>query len=78
MGETKTPHFYNFGIFEPITKPQNQLFETPANIQENPQTFSKNIMFYKSRNFEIHNCDIVRTDGQRKVMKIRPNKSQKS
>ena len=24
MGETKTPHFYDFGIFEPVTKPQHQ------------------------------------------------------
>ena len=33
MGETKTPHFYDFGISEPVTKPQNQLFlflETPG------------------------------------------------
>ena len=26
MGETEPPHFYDFGIFEPVTKPQNQLF----------------------------------------------------
>ena len=26
MGETKTPHFDDFGIFAPVTKPQNQLF----------------------------------------------------
>ena len=25
MGETKTSHVYDFGIFEPVTKPQNQL-----------------------------------------------------
>ena len=35
MGETKTPDFYDLGIFEPVTKPQNQLilsFETPGQI----------------------------------------------
>ena len=33
MGETKTPRFYDFGFFEPVTNPQNQLFlslETPG------------------------------------------------
>ena len=50
MGETKTHHFYDFGIFEPVTKPQNQLFfifgdtSTPKQNQENHQTF-KNILF---------------------------------
>ena len=32
MGEPKNPHFYNFGIFERVPGPQNQLFlslETP-------------------------------------------------
>ena len=40
MGETKTPHFYDFGIFEPVTKPQNQLFlylETPGHLQQNQE-----------------------------------------
>ena len=42
MGETKTPHVYDFGIVEPVTKPQNQHYlslETPGHakkIKTNP------------------------------------------
>ena len=35
MGEAQTPHFYDFGIFEPVTKPQNQhhlSLETPGHL----------------------------------------------
>ena len=44
MGETENPHFYAFGIFEPVTKPQNQLFfwdtRTPNTSQgEIPKLF---------------------------------------
>ena len=47
MGEPQTPHFYDFGISEPVTKPQSQLFlslDTPEYLkkkQENPGTFFK-------------------------------------
>ena len=37
MGEPKSPHFYDFGTFEPVTKPQNQVFlslETPEHQQK--------------------------------------------
>ena len=37
MGEAQTPHFYDFGIFEPVTKPQNQLclsLETPGHLNK--------------------------------------------
>ena len=46
MGETETSPFYEFGIFEPVTKPQNQLFlfsETSGHLktnQANPQTIN--------------------------------------
>ena len=42
MGEPENPHFYDFGIFERVTKPQNQHYlslETPGHlkkIKENP------------------------------------------
>ena len=62
MGEAQSPHFYDFGIFEPVTKTQNQLFlplETPGHLnilsletkksRTNPQAFSTNV-FHKSRN----------------------------
>ena len=47
----KTPHFYDFWISEPITKPQNQLFfifgdaKIPKTIKETPGTCSSNIIF---------------------------------
>ena len=36
-GEPKTPQFFDFGIVEPITKPQNQVFfslETPGHLKQ--------------------------------------------
>ena len=53
MGETKTPHFYDFGIFEPVTKPQNQHYlslETPGyskKINQNPWNLFRKYYFYK-------------------------------
>ena len=47
MGQAQTPHFYDFGIFEPVTEPQNQLFlslETPGylkKIKQIPGIFEK-------------------------------------
>ena len=35
MGEPKTLHFYDVGIFEPVTKPQNQVFFSLETPQEN-------------------------------------------
>ena len=39
MGKPQTPHFHDFGIFERVPKPQNQLFylwdtRTPKENQE--------------------------------------------
>ena len=82
MGETKTPHFHDLGIFEPVTKPQNQPFlslETPGPLKESrksPKHFS-NIMFYESRKLETPKCWHFRKDGHRKLMTIRLNKSSK-
>ena len=56
MGETETPHFYDFGIFETVTKPQKPttfIFgdtKTPKHNQENTQTFLKKYYVYKSQN----------------------------
>ena len=58
MGETQTPHFYDFWIFEPVTKPQNQQFlslETPGHlkqIKKTPGTFFK-YCFYKCHFLEM-------------------------
>ena len=57
MGETKTPHFYDFGIFEPVTKPQNQHYlslETPGHskkIKKNPWNMLETYYFYKISEF---------------------------
>ena len=57
MGETKTHHVYDFGISEPVIKPQNQLFlflETPGHLKQTkriPDIF-KSYYVYTSRHFE--------------------------
>ena len=51
MGEAQTPHFYDFGILEPVTKPQNQYYlslETPGHlnkIKKSPWNIFGYIMF---------------------------------
>ena len=58
MGEAQTPHFYDFGIFEPVTKPQNQLclsLEPPGHLtksRKNPKHF-KTYYCHKPRIWEI-------------------------
>ena len=53
MGEAQTPHFYDFGIFEPVTKPQNQHYlslETPGcskQINKNPWNLCITSYVYK-------------------------------
>ena len=40
MGRAQTHYFYDFGIFEAVTKPQNQLFlslETPGYLTKNEE-----------------------------------------
>ena len=50
MGATKTPRFYDFRTFEPVAKPQNQLFlslETPGYLKKSgniPGTYLGNIV----------------------------------
>ena len=77
MGETKTPQLYDFGIFEPVTKPQNQLFlslGTPGHlnkIKKHPwNIFEKyyliNVIFLETEYFYIFG-----KDGHRTLMKIR-------
>ena len=57
MGEAQTPDFYDFGIFEPVTKPQNQhclSLDTPGHskeIKKNPGTFWKTKYFYEMSEF---------------------------
>ena len=56
MGETKTPHFYDFGICGRVPEPPTPvivIFEgtrTPKESQKQTWGILKNIMFHKSQN----------------------------
>ena len=83
MGDTKTPHFYDFGIFQPCNqapKPITFIFgdtRTPNQIQENTNTW-KTYYFWEISELWNPLFDISRKDGHRQMMKIRLTKSQKS
>ena len=72
MGEAQTLHFYDVGIFEPVTKPHNQLFlilETPGYlkiIKKIPGTLLRSIIFCKSRDLKIHILSIFEKTGTEK------------
>ena len=75
MGETKTPHIYDFRIFEPVTKPQNQLIlslETPGHRTKKqatiPTYFLKHFIFRNLVILETHHFVIFRKDGHRQMM----------
>ena len=52
MGEAQTPHFYDFEIVEPITKPQNQHYwrrqDTSNKSRKIPGTFLEKSLEYPS------------------------------
>ena len=65
MGETTNFHFYDFGIFEPVTKLPNQVFsflETPGHLKtiEKPWIMFKNIILFVK----------FRKDARRQLMQI--------
>ena len=62
MGETQIPDFYDFGIFEPVTKPRNQLFlslEIPGHLNNYKKfpNLLNNVLwiseFWNSQSFDI-------------------------
>ena len=67
MGETETPHFYDFGTFEWARFSQNQLFslETPGylNKSRNPRTILKNVIFTNLKVLETQHVDIFEQTG---------------
>ena len=75
----KNHDFYDFGIFEPITKPHNQLVlscEAPGYLKQtkkNLGTFEH--IFLKLGISEIQMFDNFRKDRRRQMMKIRLIKS---
>ena len=83
MGEAQTPHFYDFGIFEPVTKPQNQLvlsLETPGYLTKSINSLEhlKNIIFVNLRILGIQVSVIFRKDWRRQIPPIRLIKTLKS
>ena len=55
MGETETPHFHDFEVFEPVPEPQNQCLsgETPRDFKKSkkkPKSCLGNAMLYKFQN----------------------------
>ena len=74
--EKKILYFYDIGIFEPVTKPQNQLclfLEPPghATNQDESSNIFKNIMLVNLGILTLQNVDICRKGGHRQMMKIR-------
>ena len=71
MGDTKTPHFYDLGFFEPVTKPQNQQIlslETPGHskkVKKHPQRCWK-YYFINLKTLKLQQVNIFRKDGHRK------------
>ena len=65
----QTPHLPDFGIFEPVTKPPNQLFvslETPGYLKEikkSPWNIFKNIVFIKLGILNIHVLTVLEKTG---------------
>ena len=76
MGETKTHHVYDFGTFEPVTKPQTQLFlflETPGHLttnQENFQNTLKYSLFINIGIVNLHLFDILSKRWEPTMLKI--------
>ena len=78
MGEPNNTRFYDFEIFEPIAKPQNQLFvslETPGclNKSRNCPEHVQKYCFCKYHFLELQVFANCRKHGRREMMKIRLN-----
>ena len=76
MGETKTPHFYDFGILGRVPGSQNQLFsfEAPGHrnkIKQIPGTFLKHINLININVLAIRIFDNFRKGGHRQITMIR-------
>ena len=73
MGETETPHFYDFGIFGSVPEPPNQYylsFETPGyltKMKNNHWNMFETSYFYKSQNSGNPKCCHF---GKRRAPKI--------
>ena len=80
VGETKTHHFYDFGILGRVQTTQNQyhlFLETPGHLKK-VKTISGQLKKTNLETLEIEDFDHFRKDGQRKMMKACLIKSRKS
>ena len=71
MREAQTPHFYDFEIFEPVAKPQNQLslsLETPGHLKslKIPQALKTNIFLQISDFWKPGDLTILEKTGTEK------------
>ena len=77
MGEAQTRYFYDFGISEPVTKPQNQPFlflETPGYLKQIKKTLAyfQKPYFCKSRDLGNPKVwQVSKKTSTEKRMKIR-------
>ena len=76
MGETKTHHFYDFWIFEPVTKPQNQYYlslQTPGHLKKimgNLQHFRGIYVFINLWILKLQHFNMFRKVGHRQIREI--------
>ena len=72
MGETKSPHFYDFGIFERVQTPNPTIFVFGDTRTPKKSRKSRDIKTYINiKNLETQHFDNFRKDGRHKMMKIR-------
>ena len=75
MGGSKSPHFYVFGIFEPVAKPFG---DTRTQTKSMKKNVLEHIICINIGISKLQCRDIVRKGGHWRMMKIRLTKSSKS
>ena len=76
MGDTETPHFYDFGISVRVHEPQNHLcssLETPGYLKKprKSKIIFKHIILTNLKMLEVGNFENVGKGGHRQIVKIR-------
>ena len=75
MGETETPHVYDFGTLGRVLSSQNQLcssLETPGYFKQSKKNIlCKNICWGNLKDLEIEHLSTFEKDGHRQIPTIR-------
>ena len=75
MGETKTPHFYDFGTFGRVPGSPNQYYlslETPGYLNETKtQSFLKDVIFINLKILDSETFEHIGEGGRQHIMKTR-------